>query len=98
MREKLVEEFDSDEVCTRLCRTVEILRVAEYALVEVLLESIENVLDATVELHFQMVVEYERVVQFQVDFHEIRCTFHPVFLNVACKVRNEHLAGIDSRD
>ena len=72
----------TDEERTRLSGAVEITRIAETAFIKVALERIEDVLHASVELQFDMILEHEGVVELKVHVEERRRMHHLVARDV----------------
>ena len=62
----LTKEFYSKEVSSRLSRTIEVSRVAKYALIQILLKLIKHILDTAIELNLHPLANEEGVVQFQI--------------------------------
>ena len=67
-----IKQLDSDEVSSWLGRSVEITGVTISTLVQILLEGIEEVLHAPIQLNLQMLVQYELIVQLHIEIEEIR--------------------------
>ena len=73
--------------CPWLCGAVEVARVAELALVEVALETVEYVLHACIELQVYVVVQDKCIARLEVEVEEVGCCLQTVVLNVTCIVR-----------
>ena len=78
----LVENLESDEEGTGLCRSVEVTRVAEGTFIQVFLECIEDVVYPTVELQLHVATQYKGVVELGIEVEEIRCMHHFVLGDV----------------
>ena len=91
-----------------MCRAIEVAGVAVGTLVEVLLEGIEEVLHATVQLELQVFAEHEGIVHLDIEIEEIGGVDQLILGDVAVrivhrdfvgrgKMGNVHAAGIDTR-
>ena len=58
----LIHYFHTHEECARLCGTIKISRVAELAFVEVLLETVEDILYTGVQLQLNVVAQHKCIV------------------------------------
>ena len=67
----LIHYFKADEERTRLRETVEITGIAELALIQVLLETVEYILHTGVQLELDVVVQHEGIVELQVEVEEL---------------------------
>ena len=52
----LIHYFKADKERTRLCRSVKITGIAKLSLIQILLETVENVLHARIQLKLDMVL------------------------------------------
>ena len=86
----LLRDFHSNEECPWLCWAVEVARIAELALVQISLETVEDVLYATIELQVYMVMEDERVSGLEVEVKERGSRLQAVVLYVTGIVRYNH--------
>ena len=93
----LIHYFKADKERTRLCRSVKITGIAKLSLIQILLETVENVLHARIQLKLDMVVQHEGIVQLQIEVEEVGRILHAVFLDIPGVVRHNHLARIRAR-
>ena len=83
----LIHYFKADEERTRLRETVEITGIAELALIQVLLETVEYILHTGVQLELDVVVQHEGIVELQVEVEELGRGLHAVFRDIPGIVR-----------
>ena len=107
-RKRLIHNLDAHEISAGLRGAIEISRVAEGALVKVFLEGVEDVLNAAVELYFQVFLKDKSVVEFEVEIHEVGSVLQLIlsdvsvgevcrnFRGIGGKVGHKHSAGIYS--
>ena len=107
---ELVRNLETDEIGAWRCGAVEVTRVTIATLVYVFLKSIEDVLHTSIQLQFDIIVNIECVIEFDVEIKEVGCMHHFVFTDVGVgiirrniasgrsKVRNVHSAGVNARE
>ena len=92
----LIHYFKADKERTRLCRSVKITGIAKLSLIQILLETVENVLHARIQLKLDMVVQHEGIVQLQIEVEEVGRILHAVFLDIPGVVRHKAPSGASS--
>ena len=92
----LLRYLHTNEECPWLCGAVEVARIAELALVQISLETVEDVLYATIELQIYVVVQDECIARLEVKVKEIGGCLHAVVLDISCIVWHNHRACICS--
>ena len=97
MNVTLIHNFKPYKECTRLCGPVEITGITKLALIQILLKTVEDVLHTRIQLKLDVVVQYESIVQLQVEIEEVRGMLHAVFLDISGIMRHNHLARISAR-
>ena len=78
------------KIGSRLCRAVEISRVAEFTPVEIALETVQYVLNTCINLKVYMITEYECIAGLDVQVTEMRCCLHAVTVDISGIVRDNH--------
>ena len=74
----LVHYLETNKKGSRLRRSVEITRIAEFPFIQVFLETVEDVLYTRVQLEFDMVVKHKGVVQLRLQIQLLGSTLHAV--------------------
>ena len=103
--ELLVHYLEADKEGSRLRRSVEIARIAEFPFIQVFLETVEDILYTRIQLKLDMVVKHKGVVQLHIQVQELGGMLHAVRGDIAegtlgsifrCVVRNNHLSRISA--
>ena len=66
-----IEQLNSNEISSRLGRSVEVTGVTVGTLVQISLEGIEDVLYPSIDLNLQVFVQYEGIVELGIEIEEI---------------------------
>ena len=96
--EMSLRNLHTHKECPWLCGAIKVARVAELTFVEVALETVEDVLHTGIELQVDVVVQDECIAGLEVKVKEIGCRLQTVVLNVTGIVRDNHRAGVCSRE
>lgn len=67
----LVHYLEADKEGSRLRRSVEIARIAEFPFIQVFLETVEDILYTRIQLKLDMVVKHKGVVQLHIQVQEL---------------------------
>ena len=86
----LLRYLHTNEECPWLCWAVEVARIAELALVQISLETVEDILHTGIELQVYVVVQDECIACLEVEVEEIGGCLHAVVLYVTGIVRYNH--------
>ena len=86
----LLRNLHTHKECSWLCGAVEVTRVAELALVEVALETVEDVLHTGIELQVYVVVQDKCISCLEIEVKEIGGCLQTVVLNVTGIVWHNH--------
>ena len=89
----LVEQLNSNEIRSRLGRSVEVTRITVGTLVQILLEGIEDVLYTPIDLQLQMLVQHESIVQLGIEIEEIGSVYHLILLDVSVRETSRDVIG-----
>ena len=76
--ELLVHYLETDKESSRLRRSVEITRIAEFPFIQVFLETVENILYTRIQLKLDMVVKHKSIVQLHIQVQELGSMLHAV--------------------
>ena len=79
----LVHYLEADKEGSRLRRSVEIARIAEFPFIQVFLETVEDILYTRIQLKLDMVVKHKGVVQLHIQVQELGGMLHAVRGDIA---------------